>query len=482
LKVMAHIGDMLFLEIRVEYQENDHCRTIILFCLEGADMNRKTSHSITAWLPAVVLLTALLACNISRAVPPATQVSGENVLPTAVSGPSNTVTSEPTQPEITETPTTAPIVHTLIPGEPPASFLSEITDWDSSTTATQRRVIGGENFTKNLYERPFNANTMDIYFPDLDIIRTRLLRDSQWVYVNIKLVGQNPAGGLLGDYGVEVDMNVDGRGEVLVMAAKPGATWSTDEVRVWEDSNHDVGAVHPIQSDAPVNGDGYETLVFDQGVGTDPDAAWARISPSDPNSVQIAFKRGVINDSGHFTWGAWAMSESMFNPAWFDYNDHFTIADAGSPLTELTQYYPLKAFAEVDNTCRWGVGFTPTGSEPGVCPVPPTPTPILPGTISGLVYFDWNLTGNYNNPPDFPLPSLTVRVRSGSCGSPGGVVATATTNALGNYSVSVAAGTYCVDVNPDYGGGWNEKSTPVTVTVSSGGGATAQFWYRTRID
>ncbi len=443
-------------------------------------MNRKTSHSLTAWLPAVVLLTALLACNISQAIPPATQVSGENVLPTAVSGLNNTVTSEPTQPEITETPTTAPIVHTLIPGEPPASFLSEITDRDLSTTAAQRRVIGGENFTMNLYERPFNANTMDTYFPDLDITRTRLLRDSQWVYVNIKLVGQNPANGLLGDYGVEVDLNVDGRGEVLVMAAKPSDSWSTDEVRVWEDSNHDVGAAHPIQSDAPVNGDGYETLVFDQGVGTDPDAAWARISPTDPNSVQIAFKRGVISDSGHFTWGAWAMSESMFNPAWFDYNDHFTIADAGSPLTELTKYYPIKAFAEVDNTCRWGVGFTPTGSEPGVCPVPPTPTPlptptpsptptpILAGTISGVVFNDGINGDLVLDSHSVRLLGAYVRARVGSCSAPGAVVDTKLSNASGVYKLTVNPGTYCVDVSPDPFISYSNKTPPTTVTVGSG--------------
>ncbi len=348
-------------------------------------MSRKTSHSLTAWLPAVVLLTALLACNASQAVTPATEVSGQNNLPTAVSGQNvlptteggqnNLPTTAPSQPASTETPTSTPIVHNLMPGEPPASHLSEITDRNSSEFASQHRANGGENFNANLYERPFNANTMDKYYPDLDITRARLFRDDQWVYVNINLVGQNPAGGLLGDYGVELDLNVDGRGDVLVMAAKPGAKWSTEGVRAWTDPNHDVGGAHPIQSDPPANTDGYEKIVFDQGVGTDPDAAWARISPSDPNSVQIAFKRGLINDSNHFTWGAWAMSESMFNPAWFDYNDHFTAAEAGSPLTELTQYYPLKAFAEVDNTCRWAVGFTPTGSEPGICPVPATPTP-----------------------------------------------------------------------------------------------------------
>ena len=437
-------------------------------------MKRKISHSITAWLPAVILLTALLACNVSQAVAPVTEVSGQNDLPTLEVG-QIPPTTEPAQPENTQTPTTEPIVHALVPGEPPASFLSEVTDRDTSVFASQHRAGGGENFTVNLYERPFNANTMDTYFPDLDITRARLLRDSQWIYVDIRLVGQNPSGGMPGDYGVELDLNVDGRGNILLMAAKPGASWSTDGVHVWQDGNLDVGTAHPIQSDAPLNGDGYETLVFDQGIGSDPDTAWARISPSDPNSVQLAFKRTLINDDGNFTWGAWAMNDSILNPAWFDYDDHFTIAEAGSPLSESTQYYPLKAFAEVDNTCRWAVGFTPTGSEPGVCPIPPTPSPT---TITGLVWQDFNNNGVFNSPQDYGYSGVSVRVRTGNCGSPGGIFATVLTNSSGNYSVTVSPGTYCVDVPimpPDA----NRSSGPVSVTVNAGetGRADVRFWY-----
>ncbi|HEX7542389.1 MAG TPA: SdrD B-like domain-containing protein [Anaerolineales bacterium] len=286
---------------------------------------------------------------------------------------------------------------------------------------------------------------------------------------------------------------MDGRGDVLVMAAKPGPKWSTEGVRAWLDPNHDVGGAHPIQSDAPVNGDGYEKLVFDQGVGSDPDEAWARISPSDPNIVQIAFKRALINDDDSFTWGAWAMNASTLNPAWFDYNDHFTAAEAGSPLTELTAYYPIKAFAEVDNTCRWVVGFTPTGSEPGICPIPGTPTPsptatstptstrtptpILPATITGLIWFDFNNDGVFNAPPDSGYPGVSVRVRSGNCGAPGGTVATVSTNPTGHYSVTVNAGTYCVDA-PTMPISADHSSGPVTVTVNSGGtgNADVRFW------
>jgi len=442
-------------------------------------MNRKMTRSLTAWLSAAVLVTALLACNGLRITFPTSVPAGPTEVPTVEVGQTElpTTAGEPAGPttesvppaaENTPTATSTPIVHVLVPGEPPASFLSEMTDRDTSSMASQRRALG-ENFNQNLYERPFNANAMDKYFPDLDILRARLSRDSQWFFVEIKLAGQDPAGGLLGVYGAEIDLNVNGRGDVLLMAAKPGPAWSTEGVRVWQDGNNDVGAAHPIGSDGPVNGDGYETLLFRSGVGTDSDAAWARISPTDPNSTQIAFKRSLISDDGNFTWGAWAMSEIMLNPAWFDYNDHFSHAEAGSPLTESTEFYPLKAFAEVDNTCRWAVGFTPTGSEPGICPVPPTPTPVVPGHISGVV-FDNGLMFNdlVLHPTSWRVSGATVRARSGGCGSPGGVVTTATTNASGVYTLTVTAGTYCVDVSPDPVS-YYRKTDPQTVIVVNGG-------------
>ncbi|MGA2505322.1 MAG: hypothetical protein ABSG01_14655 [Anaerolineales bacterium] len=453
-------------------------------------MNRKESHLLIKWLPAFILLSALLACNISQAVTPTlpsgsgqnnppTAISGQNNPPTAVSVETSTATAKPVQPTNTETPTNVPIVHKLTPAEPPAGSLSEITDRNTSAFATQKRTNGGDSYVTNLYERPFNANSMDTYFPDLDITRARLFQDSQWTYISIYVVGPNPAGGMPGDYGVEVDLNMDGRGDVLVMAANPGTAWSTDGVGAWLDKNHDVGSTHPIQSDPPATTDGYETQVFNSGVGADPDTAWARISPSDPNIVQIAFKSSLINDNDKFMWGAWTMNASMFNPGWFDYNDHFTNAEAGSPLVELTQYYPIKALAEVDNTCRWAVGFVPTGDEPGVCPVPATPTPeptetpIPVATITGLVYHDFNRDGMFNG-ADYYYPGVSVEIRSGTCAAPGGVVATVTVMSTGWYIAKIMPGTFCVNV-PVYPPDSNQGSGPVTVTVNPDGTRRADF-------
>jgi len=416
-------------------------------------------NSLFAGVGIAALIAATLACNLSPATTAST--AGATSTPGAIP---NTVQAMDTP--VSPTDTLAPIVHTLTPGDPPGGFESAIRDADTSSVGSQHRANAGENFSVNLFERPFDQS-MQTYFPDLDIKNTGLKRNAPWTYVTITLAGQNPQGGLKQAYGLELDINRDGRGDFLILAQSPSTGWSTDGVRVWQDANRDVGGPTPIQADPPPQtGDGYETLLFDAGRGADPDLAWARLSPSDQNSVQIAFKSSLYGDADKFLWGAWAIDPAMVHPDWFDYNDHFTQADAGSPLKELTQYYPLKALYGVDDTCRWAVGFTPTGNEPGICPVPPTPTPIVPGSISGLVFEQINGDLVYH-PGNILIPNATVRVRSGGCGSPGGVVTTTTTNGSGKYSVSVQPGTYCVDVSPDPVG-YSSKTPPTTVTVPNG--------------
>jgi len=441
-------------------------------------MNREIFQPVMGTVILIVLLVGAAGCNLPLSpsvipVNPGTTPGGAVETSAPVAPPTELPTVTPVPP--TDTP--VPIVHTLKPGEP-GGVISNIHDADTAPVAAQRRASAGENYNADLFERPFDQS-MNTYFPDLDLKNAALSRDDTWIYVTITLGGPDPKGGLLGVYGVELDVNMDGRGDYLVMASAPGSAWSTDGVRVWQDANHNVGSGHPIQADTPPQtGDGYETVLFDQGRGTDADLAWARISPQNPDNVQVAFKRTLFQDPGKYLWGAWAVDPAMFHQDWFDYDDHFSQTEAGSPLTELTQYYPLKALYAIDNTCRWAVGFTPTGSEPGICPVPPTPTPVVPGKITGLVFFDWNLNDTYDNPPDYPIASATVRVRSGGCGSPGGVVGTTSTSSSGHYSISVNAGKYCVDVNPNPAVSFNQKSPAVTVTVSSGGSANANFWYR----
>ena len=254
------------------------------------------------------------------------------------------------------------------PSEVPSTPDSELRDNDSSVTASELRANHGDNYDLNLFERPFNGVEMNIYYPDIDIKRASTAQDKRWFYMTLTLAG--PRGdGLYGNYGIELDLDVDGRGDYFISTLAPGKDWSTNGVRIWYDQNGDVGNALPYQSDPPQMGDGYETLVFDSGTGDAPDLAWSRINPNNPNSIQIAFQRSVIKNDPVFAWIAWA-SRDLFKPAWFDYNDHFTFEQAGSPLIELRGRYPLEALAGVDNTCRAEVGFNAPG-QVGFCQVAP---------------------------------------------------------------------------------------------------------------
>ncbi len=248
------------------------------------------------------------------------------------------------------------VVHVVTPPEPSTTRDSSMNDREDTLLVSQHRAFSGsEWFDKDIYERPFTPNVMD-YLPDIDIVKAQLSRSGDWVFITLLMSGQNTAGGMQGAYGIEVDNNIDGRGDFLIYGVAPTDTsWTSTGVKAYEDTNQDVGGITPIIADVS-SGSGYDTLVFDEGCINDPDAAWIRISPSSASTVQLAFKWALIKNNGIYLWGAWAGLPEMLNPAWFDYNDHFTHAIAGSPLTELTDYYPLKAFWGWDNTCRWIVG------------------------------------------------------------------------------------------------------------------------------
>ena len=209
-----------------------------------------------------------------------------------------------------------------------------------------------DNYQLNLYERPFN-NDLSEYYPDVDIQSAYLSTTQKWLYFSISLAGQSD-GGLGGNYAIELDVNGDGRGDFLVTANAPGADWSTAGVSIWADKNHDVGGDERYTADPPQNGDGYESQIFSDGSGDGPDLAWARSAHDLPSTLQIALLRSVIGRRDSFVWTAWA-SNDFFQPAWFDYNDHFTARETGSAnssdgLTSLGQLPGL------DNTCRYPYG------------------------------------------------------------------------------------------------------------------------------
>jgi hypothetical protein len=261
-----------------------------------------------------------------------------------------------------------PIEHKDIPVSLPQTRLNHAGDYDASVTAPNKHVNGGDRFTFGQFERPFNADTMDIYFPYLDIQDTLVYQDDSWIFALITLKGPDASDLLAGNYGVELDTDRNGKGDWLIIAAAPAGTdWTTDGVQVFRDADQSVGAASAMFTDKTGAGNGFEDLVFDQGQGDDPDAAWVRISPEDANTVQIAIKRSAVGNAEAFLIGMWAGNASL-DPSKFDLNDSFTHEAAGEADPGYEVYYPIKAVAELDNSCRMAVGFVPTGQEPGLCP------------------------------------------------------------------------------------------------------------------
>ncbi len=360
---------------------------------------------------------------------------------------------EADQPSATEAPVeeaapTPTVAHQVYPSNP-GGAASWMTDRSSAALASERRAIA-DNFDLYLLERPFTSQVMD-YQGYLDITRGELDAIIPWIYITIFLEDAPPPDSEA-RYGVEVDQDLDGRGDWFIVGQVPnGSDWTTDTVLACRDTNNDVGGPRPIQSDAPdASRDGYDDCVFDNGYGIGPDEAWIRRDPSHVDRVQLAFKHSLIGSDNEFLWGPWA-DEGDRDPSMMDYNDSFLVADAGSPVSN-SSYYPLNQLASVDNTCRWTYDFDPTQNYLGMCPLPPTPTPVpsptattAPSSIAGRVYRPGYLGG---------VSGVTVQLHAGSCSS--GVIASTTSPSNGFYSFTgLSAGTYCVSVVEQGCGGWN---------------------------
>lgn len=297
------------------------------------------------------------------------QLSPTQIPPTV--SPTNQATEVASPPPVnipvTGLSTEPPIQHTVQPVDFPAERSNQATDYDSSLKAN-KKITTQDRFTFGRFERPFSIN-MDVYFPQLDIIDTSVSQDETWIYGKITVKGNDSSNTLTGKYALELDLDRDGKGDWLVIASNPASTaWSVNGVQIYQDVNKDVGNQTPMYTDGNMTGDGFETLVFDQGVGDDPDSAWVRISPDDPNTIEITVKRSVLGAPNEYLINMWAGS-SMLNPALFDINDHFTHEQAGAADPEFKIFYPIKEVVELDNSCRMAVGFKPTGSEPGICKI-----------------------------------------------------------------------------------------------------------------
>ena len=325
-------------------------------------MNRQTIFTF-------VLILSMLACSmpIGRAAP--TEMPTLTMPPTEIPPPVDTATPEwtatPLPPTATlEPPTPTKIPHSLVPSSNVELSKMTVVDAVSVETAAEARAPYGDLYKYNWFERPFLKDMT--YVADLDIASYNLSYDEKFFYVSIELVGTNPNNPIGINYGVELDLNADGFGDYIVIAYPPyDVNWSADHVQVVEDTNTDTGGLSGERSDAPLPGDGYDTVIFDGGRGADddPDLAWVRINAGKKATVQFAFKRALAGDK--FMYGV-ISDGGLKSIADLDYVDRFTEEEAGSPERG-EKFYPLKALYAVDNVCRQAFGFKGTGQEPQRC-------------------------------------------------------------------------------------------------------------------
>lgn len=281
-------------------------------------------------------------------------------------------TAKPTVYITKATPTLTPRAHVSIPGTP-FGKLQTIHDQVNKNYASQKRAYGGDEFKIGRFERPFDKQMA--YLGYLDIVKVTMTRsDPTFIFVAIQLAEPIiPAVDKPAYYGLEIDLNLDGRSLYFIRAERPFTeTWTTDGVEVWKSTLADepVGG-----SSIPVTGTaGFDMAILSAGKGEDIDLAWARLKPGLTDTVEIAFKNSLVGgEKGKFVWRPFS-DGAPFHPNQYDLQNSYTLEEAGSPLGG-DPFYPLKAVYAVDNTCRVTSGYTATGKEPGICPQPIEPEP-----------------------------------------------------------------------------------------------------------
>ncbi len=335
---------------------------LLLFMVSGMLLLRNISARIAPDAENTPALPAFTATFEEAAAPPGFETFTATI-PVVTELPA--VTLAPTAGRVLE------VQHSLFPA---ASFTEgrPIFDVESKDTGAEKRAPYGDSYAFNIFERPFLQDMT--YIPDLDISSFNIRRSDDWYYLSFDIIGTDPNNPLGILYGVELDQDLDGFGDFMIIAEPPFAEeWSTSGVTVYADANHDSAGDSPNKSDAPFTSDGFETLLYDgaQPNNPDPDLAWARYYGE--HSIQFAFKSSWAGEAFMYTV---ITDAGLKDVTKMDYNDRFSMDEAGSPVRS-SEHYPLLSLYAVDNTCRGAVGFNPRGYEPRLCSVlaPPTLTP-----------------------------------------------------------------------------------------------------------
>lgn len=317
-------------------------------------------------LPIVAILILMAqACNLPITITPNVTITPTAEAPTLIPVVMDTPTNQYETIPVSASPNARPYPDVI-----------------SADTAPEKRAPYGDSYELNRLERPFLQDMT--YIPDLDVTSLSISEDADWYYISMGLVGKNPNNSIGINYGVEIDKNLDGFGDYLLLAQPPySEEWTATNAEIYEDTNRDTAGTSATRSDAPFSGNGYDKLIHNvnQNIGDDIDLLWVRISTGQYDTVQFAIKKPWAGST--FMFGVFA-DAGLKDISQLDYVDVFSEREAGSPVRS-NSYYPLKALFAIDNTCLQAFGFTPTRFEPKICPeiIQPSivegPIPATPG-------------------------------------------------------------------------------------------------------
>ncbi|HSD91256.1 MAG TPA: hypothetical protein VLB44_27220, partial [Kofleriaceae bacterium] len=168
---------------------------------------------------------------------------------------------------------------------------------------------GADSYVNDEFERPAGQGTAAAsYLPSLDITRSDTGLDANWLFYRINLYGVQPgsvanaSGSLPNYYGVEINLDNDPMGDLILQINQPslnvGTNWGTTALEARLDQNETMGGPRPLLPDGPGQaGGGYEHRVFDGGQNFQPSqpggttAVQARINGA---AVEIAIYRPVL--------------------------------------------------------------------------------------------------------------------------------------------------------------------------------------------
>jgi hypothetical protein len=324
-------------------------------------MNKAFENSRFYLFLIVVLITTLAGCNY----PGLYQSASKETSP-----PPTNLPAQPTAAPTQIPPTVQ--AHILSPINA-AGKAQTIHDQVNKNYASERRAYGGDEYRVGRFERPFDSKMT--YLGYLDIVKSTMVRtDPNFIFVTIQVADpvesavERPA-----YYGLELDLNLDGRSKYLIRATRPlNEEWSVAGVDVWKSTSSEQ-PLSQAYTGIPVTGaTGFDVSMLLAGKGDDIDLAWIRMNPGLKDTVEIAFKNSLVGgEKGKFVWRPFT-DGAPFEPKLYDLQNSFTLEQAGSPIIG-EKDYPLKAVYAVDNTCRVTSGYEATGKEPGICQQPPPP-------------------------------------------------------------------------------------------------------------